>query len=77
MASDNKNLESQRREENGVVYFDRGTREGRDGRKYDRIAEYVMWYDGSGNRRLSCGVITNNCIMRVPADKVEPAEVTE
>lgn len=48
-----------------------------DGRKYDRIAEYVMWYDGSGNRRLSCGVITNNCIMRVPADKVEPAEVTE
>ena len=38
MASDNKNLESQRREENGVVYFDRGTREGRDGRKYDRFA---------------------------------------
>ena len=38
MASDNKNLESQRREKNGVVYFDRGTREGRDGRKYDRFA---------------------------------------
>ena len=38
MASDNKNLESQRREENGIVYFDRGTREGRDGKKYDRFA---------------------------------------
>ena len=33
MASDNKNLESQRREENGVVYFDRGERKG-----YDRYA---------------------------------------
>ena len=38
MASDNKNLASQRREENGVVYFDRGTRDGRDGKKYDRFA---------------------------------------
>ena len=38
MASDNKNLESQRREENGVVYYDRGTLEGRNGRKYDRFA---------------------------------------
>ena len=33
MASDNKNLESQRREENGVLYFDRGERKG-----YDRYA---------------------------------------
>ena len=32
MASDNKNLASQRREESGIVYFDRGTREGRNGR---------------------------------------------
>ncbi|MGN0793652.1 MAG: F420-0--gamma-glutamyl ligase [Aristaeellaceae bacterium] len=38
MASENKNLASQRREENGVVYFDRGTREGRNGRRYDRYA---------------------------------------
>ena len=38
MASDNKNLESQRREENGVVYYDRGTREGRNGKRYDRYA---------------------------------------
>jgi len=38
MASDNKNLASQRREESGIVYFDRGTREGRNGRRYDRYA---------------------------------------
>ncbi|MDR0897191.1 MAG: F420-0--gamma-glutamyl ligase [Oscillospiraceae bacterium] len=33
-----RNLEEQRREENGVVYFDRGTIEGADGRRYDRYA---------------------------------------
>ena len=33
-----RNLEAQRREENGVVYFDRGTVEGKNGRKYDRFA---------------------------------------
>ena len=27
-----RNLEAQRREENGVVYFDRGTLEGKNGR---------------------------------------------
>lgn len=38
MASTSKNQESQRREENGVVYFDRGTLVGRDGKRYDRFA---------------------------------------
>ena len=33
-----RNLEEQRREENGVVYFDRGTVTGKNGRKYDRYA---------------------------------------
>ena len=33
-----RNLEEQRREENGVTYFDRGTVEGRNGRKYSRYA---------------------------------------
>lgn len=33
-----RNLEEQRREENGVVYFDRGTIEGKNGNKYDRFA---------------------------------------
>jgi len=33
-----RNLEEQRREENGVVYFDRGVIEGKNGRKYSRFA---------------------------------------
>lgn len=33
-----RNLDDQRREENGVVYFDRGTIQGKDGRTYDRYA---------------------------------------
>ena len=33
-----RNLDEQRREENGVVYFDRGMLEGRNGKKYDRYA---------------------------------------
>ena len=33
-----RNLEEQRREENGVVYFNRGVIEGKDGRKYERFA---------------------------------------
>ena len=45
-----------------------------DGRRYDRIGEYIMWYDRQGQRQLSLGLIRNNCIMRVPADKVSPVE---
>lgn len=45
-----------------------------DGTQYDRIAEYVSWYDDNGKRRLSCGIVRQNYIMRVPADKVELAE---
>ena len=33
-----RNLEDQRREQNGIVYFDRGTVTGKNGRKYDRFA---------------------------------------
>ena len=33
-----KNLEEQRRELNGVTYFDRGTVTGKNGRRYDRFA---------------------------------------
>lgn len=33
-----RNLDEQRREQGDIVYFDRGTIEGRDGRKYDRFA---------------------------------------
>ncbi len=33
-----RNLEEQRREKDGIIYFDRGTLTGKDGRKYDRYA---------------------------------------
>lgn len=33
-----RNLEEQRREEKGIVYFDRGILEGKNGRKYSRFA---------------------------------------
>ena len=45
-----------------------------DGRRYDRIGEYVAWYDRNDKRQLSCGLIVNNCIVRVPADKVSLSE---
>ncbi len=38
MAAANRNVESTRREENGVVYFDRGVIAGKDGRRYQRFA---------------------------------------
>ena len=38
MASASKNIESQRREVAGVVYYDRGVLTGRDGRRYQRYA---------------------------------------
>ena len=33
-----RNLEEQRREKDGIIYFDRGVIEGKDGRKYERYA---------------------------------------
>ena len=45
-----------------------------DGVRYDRIAEYIMWFDDNGKRRLSCGVIEKNFYMRVPAEKVRLVE---
>ena len=33
-----RNMEDQRREKDGIVYFDRGTLTGKNGRRYDRFA---------------------------------------
>ena len=38
MGSESRNVEGTRREENGVVYFDRGILTGRDGTRYQRYA---------------------------------------
>ena len=38
MGSASKNLEEQRRKKNSIIYYDRGTLTGRNGRRYDRYA---------------------------------------
>ena len=40
-----KNREEQRREMNGVEYFDRGRIRGRDGREYDRYAIHTHFIE--------------------------------
>ena len=44
-----------------------------EGRMYDRIIEYVSWYDESRKRHLSVVLIQGRCLHRVPADKVQLA----
>lgn len=45
-----------------------------DGKRYDRIQEYISWYDDTRNRRLSVVLLLGRNSCRVPADKVELAE---
>ena len=45
MSSESKNKEEQRREQNGVEYFDRGIVEGRDGMKYSRFAIHTHFIE--------------------------------
>lgn len=45
-----------------------------DGRRYDRISEYVSWYDRKGNRQLSAVLLDGRCAVRVAAEKVRPVE---
>lgn len=45
-----------------------------DGVRYDRIQEYISWYDEKKKRRLSVVLLARNCTVRVPANKVELAE---
>lgn len=41
-----------------------------DGVQYDRIAEYISWYDQLGNHKLSVVLIRGNYSIRVLADKI-------
>lgn len=47
-----------------------------EGRKYDRILEYVSWYDINNQHHLSAVLLSGRNTVRVPADKVEPMEKT-
>jgi hypothetical protein len=41
-----------------------------DGIQYERITEYVSWYDDLGKHHLSVTLLLNNYTIRVPADKI-------
>ena len=49
----------------------RGTPVSYDGKRYDRIIEYVSWYGKDGKRRLSAVLLQGRSSYRVPADRVE------
>ena len=41
-----------------------------DNISYERITEYVSWYDDLGKHHLSVTLIRDNYTIRVPADKI-------
>ena len=41
-----------------------------DGVQYDRIAEYISWYDQLGKHNLSVVLIRGKTTIRVLADKI-------
>lgn len=46
-----------------------------NGITYRKIAEYILWYDPTGNRRTSVSLLDKNShsITRAPADRIELA----
>lgn len=42
-----------------------------EGVRYDRVAEYVSWYDNTGHHHLSAVLLKQNYSIRVPAEKVQ------
>lgn len=42
-----------------------------DGLQYERIVEYVSWYNDKGRRQLSVVLLDRNYTVRAPAEKVE------
>ena len=44
-----------------------------EGKRYERIIEYISWYDKNGKHRLSVVLLQGRASYRVPADKVELA----
>ena len=62
---DSTQIHAAMREQLPVIY---------NGKRYDRIIEYISWYDTNKNRRLSAVLLLGRSSYRVPADKVELAE---
>lgn len=64
MAMDSKQIHKAMRDRQPVVY---------EGLRYDRITEFVAWYDNNKTLRLSVVLLLGRHSYRVPADKVELA----
>ena len=62
---DSKTIDRAMRDRLPVIY---------DGRRSERISEYISWYDAKKQRQLSVVLVERNGTLRVPADKVELAE---
>lgn len=45
-----------------------------EGKRYDRISEYISWYDKHRKRQLSAVLVQGRVSYRVPAEKVEREE---
>lgn len=60
---DSKQIDMAMRERLPVMY---------DGARYDRIIEYISFYNDRGEHRLSVTLLQGRTSYRVPADKVEP-----
>lgn len=61
MPVDSKTIHELMRDRKPVTY---------EGIQYERIAEYVSWYDNFGKHHLSVNLIRDNYTIRVPADKI-------
>lgn len=61
MALDSKTIHELMQSRKPVTY---------DGTQYERIAEYVSWFDDLGKHHLSVNLIRDNYTIRVPVDKI-------
>ena len=61
MTADSKTIHELMRSRTPVSY---------DNVPYERITEYVSWYDDLGKHHLSVTLIRDNYTIRVPADKI-------
>ena len=59
---DSKQIDSAMRKHLPVKY---------EGKRYERIVEYISRYDDQGRRTLSVGLLQGNNLLRVLAEKVE------
>ena len=62
---DSKQIHNAMRKRVPVIY---------EGVEYDRILEYVSWYDDQRKHRLSVVLLSGRNSVRVPAEKVEDME---